>query len=203
MKNVLVTGFDPYGKNEDNPACRVLDIIGGKEFHGYKIETLKVPTVYYRSIEKTVEKIKEIKPEAVICVGMSNRKKISVERVGINFNDARIPDNDEQQPKDELIDEDGETAYFSTLPVREIYDRLIEEGVPAHISNTAGTFVCNHLMYGVLNHINKKDYDIKAGFVHVPMMPEQTLDKDKPSMCLDLIVKGIEIAVKTTIEHLE
>ncbi len=203
MKNILVTGFDPYGKNNDNPACRVLEIIDGSEFDGYKIETLKVPTVYYRSIERTVKKIEEIHPEAVICVGMSNRKKISVERVGINFNDARIPDNDEQQPKDELIDEEGETAYFSTLPVREIYDRLIEEGIPAHISNTAGTFVCNHLMYGVLNHINKYELDINAGFIHVPMMPEQTLDKDKPSMCLDLIVKAIQIAIKTTIENLE
>jgi len=203
MKNILVTGFDPYGKNDDNPACRVLEIIDGSEFDGYKIETLKVPTVYYRSIEKTVKKIVEINPEAVISVGMSQRKKISVERVGVNINDARIPDNEGQQPKDELIDEEGETAYFSTLPVREIYDSLIEEGIPAHISNTAGTFVCNHLMYGVLNHINKNELDIKAGFIHVPMMPEQTLDKDKPSMCLDLTVKAVEIVVKTTIENLE
>lgn len=203
MKNILITGFDPFGKNEDNPASRVLDAIDDKEFDDYNVETLKVPTVYYRSIDKTVKKIEEIEPDAVISLGMAQRKKISVERVGINVNDARIPDNDGQQPEDELIDEDGPAAYFSTLPVREIYDRLIEEGVPAKISNTAGTFVCNHLMYGVLNHISKMGLDTKAGFIHVPMMPQQTLNKDKPSMCLDLTVKAAEIVIETTVENLE
>lgn len=200
LKRVLITGFEPFGDHDTNPAGEVIESIDDKGYEDFDIFIHHVPTVYGEAIVEVVEKIDELEPDVVINIGLAERKKISLERVAVNIDDARIPDNDENQPQDEVISPDGKNAYFSKLPLREILERLHDEGIPAKISNSAGTFVCNNLMYGVLDHISKNDLDIKAGFIHIPQKPEEVVDQQKPSMCLHLVERAVEIAVETSLE---
>lgn len=165
---VLLTGFDPFGGDSTNPSYeavkRVPDTIDG-------IEVIKkeIPTVFRKSIEILEQSIEEYKPDIVICVGQAGgRYDITIERVAINIDDARIPDNEGNQPIDEPIFADGDAAYFSSLPIKAITNEIKKEGIPASVSNTAGTFVCNHIMYGLLYLIDKKYNNIKGGFIHVP-----------------------------------
>ncbi|WP_125154705.1 pyroglutamyl-peptidase I [Clostridium rectalis] len=195
---ILVTGFDPFGGEKVNPAFEVIkkleNTIGSIE-----IIKLEVPTAFNASIEKACEKIKEINPDAVICIGQAGgRSDITVERVAININDARIADNLKQQPIDTLIDEEGKNAYFATIPIKAIVNEIRKEGIPASVSNTAGTYVCNHLMYGVLNYIHKNSLNTKAGFIHIPYLTQQVIDKaNTPSMSLENMVVAIKTALKT------
>ena len=127
---------------------------------------------------------------------------LTVERVAINLNDARIPDNDGKQPHDEKIYEDGDNAYFASLPVKEMVEEIKKEGIPASVSYTAGTFVCNHLMYGVLYKIAKEFPDMRGGFMHVPFLHEQVISRPgTPSLSKEDIVKGIEAAIKAIVEN--
>ena len=143
------------------------------------------------------------RPDFVLCVGQAGgREGITPERIAINIDDARIPDNDGNQPIDRTIYSDGENAYFSNLPVKAMVEAIKEEGLISSLSNSAGTYVCNHLMYGVLYHIDKTYKGMKSGFIHVPYIPEQTTDKpDKPSMPLKEIVKGLEAAIRAIAEN--
>ena len=143
----------------------------------------------------------EEQPDAVICVGQAGgRPNITVERVAINQDDARIPDNEGAQPVDRTIFEDGPAAYFSTLPIKAMVRDMKAAFVPAAVSNTAGTFVCNHVMYGALHYAATKAPKLKAGFVHIPYLPMQTVDKPTmPSMSQDEIVKGLTALIKTVI----
>ncbi|NLY47205.1 MAG: pyroglutamyl-peptidase I [Tissierella sp.] len=174
---VLITGFDPFGGENINPAY---EAIKGLEdnISGMKIIKKEIPTVFYKSIEMLEKLIIDENPDLVICVGQAGgRFDISLERVAINIDDARIKDNDGNQPIDERIFEDGENAYFSSLPIKRMAMKIREAGIPANISNTAGTFVCNHIMYGLLYLIDKKYPDIRGGFIHVPYLPEQVVSK--------------------------
>jgi pyroglutamyl-peptidase len=141
----------------------------------------------------------------VICVGQAGgRYDITIERVAINIDDARIPDNEGNQPIDEPIFADGDAAYFSSLPIKAITNEIKKEGIPASVSNTAGTFVCNHIMYGLLYLIDKKYNNIKGGFIHVPFLPEQVLNRpNTPYMSLEYIAKALTIAVKTAASYKE
>lgn len=199
---VLVTGFDPFGGERINPAIeavkRLKDNIAGAQ-----IVKLEVPTVFYKSIQKLEEALEKEKPDITICVGQAGgRNRISVERVAINISDGRIPDNEGYQPIDEPIFEYGEAAYFSNLPIKAMVRAMNEQNIPAEVSNTAGTYVCNHLMYGLLYNIHKKYPRMKGGFIHIPFLPEQVIDKkDRPSMSLDLIVRGLELAIEAAIKY--
>ncbi len=197
---VLVTGFSPFGGETINPA---LEAVMGLEDEINEAIIIKkeIPTVYRKSIKVLEEIIKKESPDVVICVGQAGgRSSITVERVAINVDDASIDDNESNKPIDEKIYTDGDNAYFSNLPIKEIIKNIKESGIPASVSNSAGTFVCNHIMYGLLYLINKKYPNIKGGFIHVPYSPEQVLEKpNQPSMSIELIRKAIEIAIFTSI----
>ena len=149
--------------------------------------------------DKVIEEaIEAHNPDIVISVGQAGgRFDITPERVAINIDDFRIKDNEGNQPTDEIIQEDGQAAYFSNLPVKAMVKHMNDNNIPATLSNTAGTFVCNHVMYGILYMIDKKYPNIKGGFIHIPYMTSQVMDKkNTPFMSLDEIVKGLELALE-------
>lgn len=199
---ILITGFDPFGGESINPALEAVkklpDTILGQE-----IIKIEIPTVFRKSLEKIEENIQKHNPDVVISIGQAGgRFGITPERVAINIDDARIKDNDGNQPIDISIYEDGEAAYFSSLPIKAMVKEMNDNGIPASVSNTAGTFVCNHVMYGVLYLIDKKYPNIRGGFIHVPYIPSQVTTKpNTPSMSIDDIAKGLELSIKAIIEN--
>ena len=199
---VLVTGFDPFGGEKLNPALEAIKSLPS-EIQGVEVRWLEVPTVFYKSAKILEEEIRIYQPDIVLCIGQAGgRKGLTPERVAINQDDARIPDNEGNQPIDLPIQLDGPPAYFSSLPIKAMVQAIKEEGLPASVSNTAGTFVCNHLMYQVLYLVEKEFPTIKAGFMHIPYMMEQVIDKpNTPAMDLVDIVRGIEAAIRATIEY--
>ncbi len=199
---VLVTGFDPFGGEKLNPALEAIKSLPS-EIQGAEVRWLEVPTVFYKSAKILEEEIRIYQPDIVLCIGQAGgRKGLTPERVAINQDDARIQDNEGNQPIDRPIQLDGPPAYFSSLPIKAMVQAIKEEGLPASVSNTAGTFVCNHLMYQVLYLVEKEFPTIKAGFMHIPYMAEQVIDKpNTPAMDLVDIVRGIEAAIRATIEY--
>ncbi len=198
---ILVSGFDPFGGEKVNPAIesvkKLPDTILGAE-----IIKLEIPTVIGKSIQKIEEAVELHKPDVVISVGQAGgRTDITVERVGVNVDDCRIPDNEGNQPIDEKIVEDGPDAYFVTLPIKAMVEHIQKKGVPASVSNTAGTFICNHVTYGVRHLAETKYPEMRTGFIHIPFLPQQVLDKKgMPSMELDVIVKGLVAAIEAVIQ---
>ena len=195
MKKLLLTAFTPFDGERINPALEAVKLVKDK-IGNLEIVKLEVPTVFGQSIDTVREAIEREKPDFVLSIGQAGgRAEITPERVAINLNDARIPDNEGNQPIDEPVFPDGENAYFSTLPVKAMVEAIREEGIPSSLSNSAGTFVCNHLMYGVLYYLNKRP-GMKAGFIHVPYIPEQTKNKkEMPALELSEIVRGLEAAI--------
>lgn len=199
---ILITGFDPFGGENINPALEAVkklpDSILGEE-----IIKIEIPTVFKKSLEKIEENINKYNPDIVISVGQAGgRFGVTPERVAINMDDARIKDNDGNQPIDTYIFEDGKTAYFSNLPIKAMVKEMNDSGIPASVSNSAGTFVCNHVMYGILYLIDKKFPNIKGGFIHVPYIPSQVITKpNTPSMSIEDITKGLELSIKAIIEN--
>lgn len=198
---ILITGFDPFGGEKTNPAIESVKRID-ENIEGAEIHKLEIPTVFHKSADKIEEKIKEIQPDVILSIGQAGgRYDLTVERVAINQDDARIPDNEENQPIDVKIREDGKNAYFATIPIKAMVEEIKKENIPASVSNSAGTFVCNHVMYQDL-YLAEKYGNIKAGFIHVPFLPEQVLDKkDTASMSLDDIVKGLNAAVRAIVKY--
>lgn len=192
---VLMTGFDPFGGENVNPAYEAIkamnDTLGSVE-----IIKVEIPTVFRKSIATLDAAIEKFSPDIVICVGQAGgRFDMTIERVAINFDDGRIEDNEGNQPIDEIIYEDGKNAYFSSLPIKTIVDEMKKAEIPASVSNSAGTYVCNHLMYGLLYLIDQKYPNIRGGFIHVPFIPKQILNKkNMPAMSVDMITKSLEIA---------
>ena len=197
---ILITGFEPFNKEKINPSWEAVKSLPDS-IDGNEIIKLNLPTVFKKSSEILLKNISSINPNIVICVGQAGgRYEISLERVAINIDDARIKDNEGNQPIDEVIFNDGENAYFSTLPIKKIKDELNKIPIPAAISNTAGTFVCNHIMYSLLYYVNKNNLNIKGGFIHVPYIVEQILDKPNTGyMPKEMIVNALEIIIKTTV----
>lgn len=198
---ILVTGFDPFGGEPINPAIETVKRLPDKILD-CEIIKLEIPTVAKKSIVKIEEAIIEHNPDVILSIGQAGgRHDISVERIGINIDDFRIKDNEGNQIIDEPVFEDGENAYFSTLPVKAIVENIQKNKIPSSISYTAGTFVCNHVLYGVRYLIEKKYNGKKSGFIHIPFLPEQVIDKrNMPSMDINTIVKAIEIAIETIIK---
>ena len=201
---VLVTGFDPFGGEPINPAWEAVkamkDTIAGAE-----IVKMQIPTVVGKSIEKIHQKMKELQPDLVISVGQAGgRFGVTPERVAINVTDARIPDNEGNQPIDEPIFPDGPAAYFSNLPVRAMVQAIKDAGYPSVLSNSAGTYICNHVMYGILYYIEKEFPNVRGGFIHVPYAPSQVVNKPStPSMALADITASLEAAVAAAISSKE
>lgn len=201
---VLVTGFDPFGGEAINPAWEAVkamkDTIAGAE-----IVKMQIPTVVGKSIEKIHQKMKELQPDLVISVGQAGgRFGVTPERVAINVTDARIPDNEGNQPIDEPIFPDGPAAYFSNLPVKAMVQAIKDAGYPSVLSNSAGTYICNHVMYGILYYIEKEFPNVRGGFIHVPYAPSQVVNKPStPSMALADITASLEAAVAAAISSKE
>ena len=195
MKKLLLTAFTPFDGERINPALEAVKLLKDK-IENVEIVKFEVPTVFGKSIQLVFDAIDKEKPDFVLSIGQAGgRAEITPERVAINLDDARIPDNEGNQPIDEPIFPDGENAYFSTLPVKAMVEAIREEGIPSSLSNSAGTFVCNHLMYGVLYYLDKRPV-IKAGFIHVPYIPEQVKNKkEMPALELSEIVRGLEAAI--------
>lgn len=155
----------------------------------------EIPTVFHESISVLTSAIKKEEPDIVICIGQAGgRTQITPELVAINVNDARIPDNQNKQPIDEPIYEDGPVAYFSNLPVKNMVQQCIAAGIPAALSYSAGTFVCNHLFYGLMHYIHTEASHIRGGFIHIPYVPQQVLHKTAPSLSLEMITEGLLLA---------
>ena len=198
---VLVTGFDPFGGEKVNPAYEAVKLLQDT-IAGAEIIKIEIPTVFTRSAEVLEEAIQRYRPDVVLDVGQAGgRSCVTVEKVAINLKEARIPDNDGEQPFDEPIREDGETAYFSTLPVKAMVENMRAHGIPAHISYTAGTYVCNCIMYNALYLAAKKYLGVRAGFIHVPFGNGQVVDKANgtPFMSLEMIAKGLEYGIEAAV----
>lgn len=197
---ILVTGFDPFGGEKINPAWEAVkklpDTIKGDE-----IVKEEIPTVYGKSADVCKQAIQKHQPDIVLNIGQAGgRFTITPERVAINVDDARIPDNEGNQPIDQLIQSDGQAAYFTQLPVKAMVENIKRNGFPTAVSNTAGTFVCNHIMYQVQYMIDKEFPNMKGGFIHVPFIAEQVVDKpNQPFMNISdmafCIEKGLEAIV--------
>ena len=196
---IIVTGFDPFGGETINPSIECVKAL--PEIEGVELIRLELPTVFKESAKRLNEVINDVKPDAVLSVGQAGgRPGITMERIAINVDDARIPDNISQQPIDETIQTEGEAAYFTTLPIKRIVKAIREAGISAEVSNSAGTFVCNHIMYQALFAATKADKPFKAGFMHIPFIPEQTTDK--PSLPLEESTRALQIAIKTIRDYL-
>ncbi|MCP1108766.1 pyroglutamyl-peptidase [Lachnospiraceae bacterium PF1-21] len=200
---ILITGFDPFGGAEINPAFEAVKRLPDRLGEAQLIK-LEVPTVFEKDGVVLERAIEAEKPDVVLCVGQAGgRSVISVERVAINLMEARIPDNDGQQPMDQKIKEDGENAYFTTLPVKAMVKNVKEHGIPSSISYTAGTYVCNDIMYRLLYLIDRTYPSIRGGFIHVPYLPEQVreLPDGTPSMSAELIAEGLRWALEAIISQ--
>lgn len=195
---VLVTGFEPFGGSADNPSWLAARALDGREIQGHRIVGASLPTVFDEAIAKLRELLLAHRPALVVCTGQAGgRVAMSLERVAINVNDARIPDNAGAQPVDTPVVEDAPAAYFTTLPIKAMLGALLDAGIAAEVSQTAGTFVCNHVFYGLMHEMATQPglARTRGGFIHVPWLPEQ----GHPSMPLDKIVMGLQVAIACAI----
>jgi len=198
MKTVLLTGFEPFGGSHINPSIEACKPYDGKTINNVKVRVVEIPLRYAEIRSSLVKAIEDTKPSAIICTGQSGSSDIRLERVAINVADARIPYNCGAQPVDEFIEPSGPAAYFSRLPLRKLLAALTEAKIPAQISNSAGTFGCNHIFYELMHYLSENGLDIPAGFIHVPSLPEQVVGKkQQPSMCLGLIVDALGVVLET------
>ena len=192
----------PFGGERTNPSWEITKHLPDS-IVGYRLEKLRVPTEFGKAIAVTCKAIDKLAPSIVLCFGQAGgRTSMSVERIAINVNDASIADNAGRQVIDEAIRADGPDAYFCTVPIKAMVAAMMRADVPANVSNTAGTFVCNHLIYGVLHHIAKTKRSTRAGFIHVPYLESQVPDKPgTASMSLATMIAGAKAAIMAAIKN--
>lgn len=200
---ILLTGFEPFGGESINPAKEAVKLVKD-EIKGAQIVKCYVPVVFGKAIDTVYEAMKKENPDAVLLIGQAGgRYEMTPERVAINCDDARIPDNEGNSPVDQPVFADGAAAYFSTLPIKKMVEYMKAANVPAAISNTAGTYVCNHLMYGVRYYLEKEFPNTIGGFMHVPFLHEQVMNKkETASLSKDDVVKGIEASLEAIVDSL-
>lgn len=205
MRNILVTGFEPFGGEPVNPALEAIKRLEGRMVANHSIVTRAMPVVRFLAIDAILKHIQETDPVLVMAVGQAGgRLEITPERVAINVDDYRIPDNGGLQPVDEPIAKNAPAAYWSTLPIKAMVAAMKAAGIPASVSNTAGTFACNHLFYGLMHHLAQSGDKIRGGFVHIPYLPEQAARLGaQPSMSVETIVSGLEIALTAALASTE
>ena len=199
-RTVLLTGFEPFNGATINPSWEAVRALDGWSGPGFAVVARQLPCVFGTALDVLRESIAGVKPDILIAVGQAGgRSEMSLERVAINVDDASIRDNAGNQPVDTPIAADGPAAYFTTLPVKAIVKALRLRGFPSGVSQTAGTFVCNHVFYGLMHHAVGQP--LKAGFIHVPFLPEQAADRPErpPSMALRDIVDALRIAVEVAV----
>jgi pyroglutamyl-peptidase len=192
---ILVTGFDPFGGQPVNPSWLAAQALDGTEVDGHRVVAAQLPTRFGDSLATLQDLLGQHRPALVLCTGQAGgRAAISFERVAINIEDARIPDNAGRQPIDTPVVADGPAAYFTNLPIKAMLAALLAEGIRADVSQTAGTFVCNHVFYGLMHLLatDRRWAGVRGGMVHVPWLPQQ----GAPSMTHEQVVRGLEIAVR-------
>lgn len=194
---MLVTGFEPFGADATNPSALAAQALHGEWVEGHRVVAAVLPTVFGVSLSCLRELILQHRPAVVLCCGQAGgRAAISLERVAINVDDARIPDNAGAQPVDTAVIHNGPAAYFTTLPIKAMLRSLREAGLPAEVSQTAGTFVCNHVFYGLMHLLAAPEHaGTRGGLVHVPWLPEQ----GAPALQLDRIVQGLRLSLACTL----
>ena len=202
MAGVLITGFEPFGGEAVNPSWEVVKQLDGAMVAGERVVARQLPCVFGEALTALYAALDEHQPVLTIAVGQAGgRVDITVERVAINVDDARIPDNKGQQPVDVPVVADGPAAWFSSLPVKAIVAALREQGIPASVSQTAGTFVCNHVMYGLLHALNGRS-GAKGGFIHIPYLPEQAAaHPGEASMAVQTVRAALETAIAVSLRQ--
>lgn len=193
---VLISAFEPFGGESINPSSLILEKIPNR-LGELDIIKILLPVCFYDSSQYLASAIDAHKPDFVISLGQAGgRSAITIEKIGINLNEAPIPDNNQQQPRNESINAEHADGYFTTLPIQEMVAACHKISVPCQISYSAGTYVCNHVMFSSLAYIKTHDLNCKSGFIHIPYLPEQVIDKpNQPSMCLESMVAGIEAMI--------
>ncbi|WP_290058644.1 pyroglutamyl-peptidase I [Amycolatopsis solani] len=204
MAEVLMTGFAPFGGEPVNPSWQAVSRLGGRRDD---VAAVELPCEFAASLPALRAAVVAHRPSLVVCVGQAGgRSDVTPERVAINLIDARIPDNAGAQPVDVPVVPDGPTAYFSTLPVKACVAAVRAAGVPASVSHTAGTYVCNQVFYGLMHLLATEFPGVRGGFVHVPFSPEQVAasGKQAPSLGVDRMAEALAVladtALKTTVD---
>lgn len=200
-KIILLTGFEPFNKESVNPSWEAVSALQGWHEGDFVVETRELPCVFGLANKVMHQAVEELQPSIVIAVGQAGgRADLSVERIAINIDDAPFADNMKRQPVDQRIAGNGPAAYFSTLPIKAIVHSLREVGLPASVSHTAGTFVCNHVFYGLMHQAAEWGTTMRAGFIHVPYLPQQAArHPGAASMTLRDMIEGLRIAIRTTL----
>ncbi|MDR4890178.1 pyroglutamyl-peptidase I [Fredinandcohnia sp. QZ13] len=194
---LLLTGFVPFLDNPINPTEEIVRALEGQTIGGYEIIGTVLPVDFAESAKQCIEHINEVKPDVVISLGLAaGRNKVTPERIAINCRDGAA-DNSGVKLQDALIEEEGPAGYFSTLPIREFVNASVEKGYPATISNTAGTYLCNNVMYSVLHKIEQENLEMRAGFIHIPASHELGLKKNGiPSWSLADLTASIQAMIE-------
>lgn len=197
VPTVLLTGFAPFEGATTNPSWQAVRALRNRRIAGHRIVARELPTEFGASLKVLRAAIRDTKPRLVLCVGLATgRERISLERVAINVDDARIPDNAGAQPMDVAVVEDGPAAYFATLPLKAMLVALREAGIPAEVSQSAGTFVCNHVFYGLMHALRRRPA-VRAGFIHVPYPAAET--SADTALTLQRVAEALRIAISTAL----
>lgn len=197
-RTVLVTGFEAFGGETMNPSAQIAEALDGRLIAGRRVVGAVLPCVFGASVVELKRQLRAVQPELVICVGQAGgRAEITPERVAINVDDARIADNAGAQPVDVPVVRGGPAAYWSTLPIKAIVAALRARGIPASVSQTAGTFVCNHVFYGLMRALARRK-GVRGGFVHVPFLPEQA-GKGQASLPRETMIAAVALTVEVAL----
>ena len=200
MTTVLLTGFEPFDGQATNPSWTTVKAVANAWAGSEVVHARQLPVDFATVDRVLTEALDALRPDVVICVGQAGgTTALHLERVAINVDDARIPDNDGRQPIDEPIVDGGPAAYFTGLPIKAALAELTSLGVPAVVSQTAGTYTCNHVFYRLMHEIEVSGRPVRGGFVHVPFSPEQAAGSGHPSMALETMVRGLNAILATTL----
>ncbi|MFL7893549.1 MAG: pyroglutamyl-peptidase I [Anaerolineales bacterium] len=201
---ILLTGFEPFDNSPINPSEQIIHALANEPTSSVQIESAVLPVDLKLGPAALLYAVKASEPEAIICLGQaSHRSVISIERVAVNLLDFRMPDNAGNQVEDRPIKPNGPAAYFTTLPIRKISSALKANGIPAELSLSAGTYLCNQVIFTLLHYLKEQDRKIPAGFIHLPALPEQAaqMKGSVPSMSLETMLQGIRIAIQVVAEE--
>lgn len=204
MQTILLTGFEPFGGEQSNPSWLAVQQLDGYQLDDeVQIVSRQLSCVFEKSQIELQAAIAELKPVLVLAVGQAGgRTELCFEKVAINFIDARIADNAGQQPIDKSVVTDGPAAYFTTLPIKAIVNSLKQQGIPAAVSYTAGTYVCNTVFYALMHQLKDKP-KVRAGFLHIPYAPEQAIGKAVASMPVDMVVNALKLCLPVALQTTE
>ena len=197
---VLLTGFAPFGDETINPSWQAVSALDGALIARHRVVARLLPVQFGAALAALRDAIEDVSPALVLCVGQAGgRAQVSIERIAINVDDARIPDNTGACPIDAPIIAGGPAAYFATVPIKAMLDELRIAGIPAEISQTAGTYVCNHVFYGLMHALAGRSL-VRGGFIHIPYAPEQaSRHPGAPSLPVAMVVEALRIVVRTAL----